>query len=108
MNLRPGKNNSKYMVYLVGKFTEPGELVADCIANTFPVSKAFKLLQNDHIFVDYDIHRMFIDGSNEIIVEFFSLQLLNLKSYLTISNVAFSAVKSFIYKKRKVFNRTGS
>lgn len=67
VNLTAEQKNVSYNIYLVGKFTNPGELFVDCFTGTFYVSKACLLLLKHLRVVVYDIYEACLEFSKEII-----------------------------------------
>lgn len=83
------------LMYLVGMFTEPVELVAALFAGTCNVSKECLLLPKILLFVVCDTYDALLEGSMKNPVEVYDLHLLNSKLDLKESEATFSARKIF-------------
>lgn len=65
MYLRTEQKNVTTMMYLVGNFTNPGELVTDCLADTFSVFNYFLLFQKHRRLVVYISEEYFLNNSEK-------------------------------------------
>lgn len=75
VTLRPRYNNVSWMIFLVENFMNPCELFLDYFTATFTVAKYFFLLLKQLRLAGCDTDYAFPEGSMEILVEVYALQL---------------------------------
>lgn len=79
------------MMDLVGKFTNPGELVVDFFEGAWAVLNAFLLLPKHSHFVEFDKYNAYFEDYEESNVEMYTRQLLvfEFSTMFATSNIKF-------------------
>lgn len=80
--LRPEQKQIQLMMYLIEKFSEPGDFSMDPCAGTFPVAMACMLVKRHRRFIGGDVDPFFITYVKYSLIETYARHVLNRESNL--------------------------